>query len=185
MSSKKIKELLNRMRVRAGLVAAVAIILLARPTWISMAEGIALSLVGLGIRAWASGHLRKEKELAVSGPYRYSRNPLYFGNFVLGVGIVVGACSWWVLGLFVAYFSLFYPLIIRREKDRMNQLFPQQYEEYKKRVPSFFPSLRKQNSASQIKFSWPLFKQNKEYRALTGTAVFWLILAAKTLLLKP
>ena len=173
------------MRVRAGLIAAVAVIALARPTWISLVEGIAVSLVGLGIRAWASGHLRKEKELAVSGPYRYSRNPLYLGNFVLGIGIVIGAHSWWVLGIFVAYFSLFYPLIIRREKDRMNQLFPQQYEDYRKRVPSFFPSLRKQNLASQIKFSWPLFKQNREYRALAGTAVFWLILAAKTLLLKP
>jgi protein-S-isoprenylcysteine O-methyltransferase Ste14 len=183
MSDAKIKELLNRMRVRAGLIAAIAVVLLAHPAWLSLGEGVFISLLGLGIRAWASGHLRKEKELTVSGPYRYSRNPLYFGNFILGIGIVVGARSWWVLGLFVAYFGIFYPLIIRRERERMKQLFPEQYEEYRKRVPSFFPSLKKRTLPSKIKFSWPLYKRNREYRALTGAAVFWLILAAKILLL--
>jgi len=177
------KELLNRLRVRAGLIAAVAVILLARPAWISVVEGVLISLLGLSTRAWAAGHLRKEKELAISGPYRYSRNPLYLGNFILGVGIVVGSRSWWVMALFVAYFAIFYPLIIRREKERMKQLFPEQYEEYRKRVPSFFPSLIKQNFPSRIRFSWPLYKRNKEYRALVGTVAFWLILVAKILLL--
>lgn len=176
-------ELLNRLRVRAGLIAAIAVVLLARLTWISLIEGVCISLIGLSVRAWASGHLRKEKELAVSGPYRYSRNPLYLGNSILGIGIVVGSRSWWVFGLFVAYFAIFYPLIIRREKERMKELFPEQYEEYRKRVPSFFPSLKKRTPPSQIKFSWSLYTQNREYRALTGTGVFWLILAAKILLL--
>jgi protein-S-isoprenylcysteine O-methyltransferase Ste14 len=183
MINSRVKEVLNRWRVRIGLIVAIAVILFARPTWIALVEGIFISLVGLSVRAWASGHLRKEKELAVSGPYRYSRNPLYLGNFILGIGIVVGARSWWVLGLFVAYFGVFYPLIIRREKDRMKHLFPEQYEEYKKRVPSFFPSLKKRRFPSGIKFSWSLYKQNKEYRAFTGALIFWLILAAKILLL--
>lgn len=177
------EELLNRLRVRAGLIAAVAVILLAQPTWLSLIEGAVISLLGLSIRAWASGHLRKEKKLAVSGPYRYSRNPLYLGNFILGLSIVAGSRSWWVGGVFLTYFTIFYPLIIRREKERMKELFPEQYEEYRKRVPSFFPSLKRQNLASQINFSRSLYKQNKEYRALIGTVAFWLILAAKILLL--
>lgn len=183
MGDSSIKELLNRLRVRAGLIAAIAVILLSRPTWISIIEGVSVSLLGILFRAWASGHLRKEKELTISGPYRYSRNPLYLGNFILGVGIVAGSRSWWVLGIVAAYFAIFYPLIIRREKDRMRQLFPEQYEEYRKKVPSFFPSLRKRTFPSRIKFSWSLYKQNKEYRALIGAIAFWLILATKILVL--
>ncbi len=183
MMNPRVKELFNRWRVRVGWIAAIAVIILARPTWLALAEGIFVSVIGLAIRAWASGHLQKEKELTVSGPYRFSRNPLYLGSLIIGVGIVVGARSWWALGLFVVYFGAFYPLIIRRERDRMKQLFPEQYEEYKKTVPSFFPSLKKRSIPSGTRFSWSLYKQNKEYRALVGGLVFWLILTAKIFLL--
>ncbi len=183
MGNPALQEMLNRLRVRAGLFIAVAVIVLARPTWSSILVGILISLVGLIIRAWASGHLRKEKALAVSGPYRYSRNPLYLGNFLLGIGITAGARSWWVVGLCVAYYAAFYPMIIRRERERMRALFPQQYDEYRKKVPLFFPSPRKYLPA-RGRFRWTLYRKNKEYRALFGTILVWLILAAKLLLLK-
>jgi protein-S-isoprenylcysteine O-methyltransferase Ste14 len=175
-------EVLNRLRVRSGVFLALAVVLLARPTWTSILLGILVSMAGLAVRAWASGHLIKDKALAISGPYRYSRNPLYVGNFLLGIGVVVGARSWWVLGLFVIYYGVFYPLIIRREKDRMKKLFPDQYEEYGKKVPLFFPSLRKRLPAKG-KFNWALYMRNKEYRALQGTVLVWLVLATKLLIL--
>jgi protein-S-isoprenylcysteine O-methyltransferase Ste14 len=183
MVNPSFQETMNRLRVRAGLFLAVAVILLARPTWSSILLGILISFLGLVIRAWASGHLRKEKALAVSGPYRYSRNPLYVGNFLLGIGITAGARSWWVLGLCIAYYAIFYPMIIRRERERMKNLFPQQYIEYGKKVPLFFPSLRKHLPANG-RFRWSLYKRNKEYRALLGTVLVWLVLVAKLLLLK-
>lgn len=182
MTSSNWREILNRFRVRSGLFLAIAVILLARSSWTSIFLGVLISLLGLTVRAWASGHLSKERTLAVSGPYRYSRNPLYLGNFLLGIGIVVGARSWWVLGLFVIYYGVFYPLIIRREGDRMRELFPQQYEEYRKKVPLFLPSIRKHFPA-RGKWSRSLYMQNKEYRALQGTILIWLILAAKLLIL--
>jgi protein-S-isoprenylcysteine O-methyltransferase Ste14 len=183
MVNSSFQETMNRLRVRAGLFLALAVVLLARPTWSSVLLGILISFLGLVIRAWASGHLRKEKALAVSGPYRYSRNPLYVGNFLLGVGITAGARSWWVLGLCVAYYAIFYPMIIRRERERMKNLFPQQYSEYGKKVPLFFPSPRKHLPANG-RFSWSLYKRNREYRALLGTILVWLVLAAKLLMLK-
>jgi len=182
MISPKLEEVLNRLRVRAGLFLAIAVVILARPNWRSILLGVLITFLGLAIRAWASGHLSKERRLAVSGPYRYSRNPLYIGNFLLGIGIVVGGRSWWVFGLFVCYYGIFYPLIIRRERNRMRALFPQQYEEYGKKVPLFFPSFRKHLPAKG-KFSWALYLQNKEYRALQGTILVWLVLASKLLLL--
>lgn len=179
----RFEEALNRLRVRAGLLLSLAVVLLARPNWPSLLSGAAVSSLGLLIRTWASGHLRKEKELTVSGPYRYSRHPLYLGNLMIGLGIVIGARSWWVLGMFIAYFGIFYPPIIRREGNRMRQLFPEKYEDYGQKVPLFFPSLKKGRS-SPDRFSWPLYRRNKEYRALYGTVLFWLAVAAKMLLLK-
>jgi protein-S-isoprenylcysteine O-methyltransferase Ste14 len=167
------------------LFVAVVVLILARPTWLSVVVGMVISLAGLAIRAWASGYLRKEKALAVSGPYRYSRNPLYFGNFIMAIGIVAGAYSWWVLGLSAVYFGAFYPLIILRERDRMKELFPDQYEEFQRKVPSFFPSLLRRRLKSREKFRWALYKKNKEIRALAGMLAFWLVLAAKILLLNP
>jgi protein-S-isoprenylcysteine O-methyltransferase Ste14 len=176
------QEILNRLRVRSGLFLAIAVILLARPTWISILLGVLISFFGLAVRAWASGHLSKERSLAVSGPYRFSRNPLYVGNFLLGIAIVVGARSWWVLALFILYYGIFYPLIIRRERDRMRVLFPLQYEEYGKKVPLFLPSIKKHFPAKG-KWSRSLYSQNKEYRALQGTILIWLLLAAKLFIL--
>ncbi|MFZ2054415.1 MAG: isoprenylcysteine carboxylmethyltransferase family protein [Candidatus Aminicenantales bacterium] len=183
MVNPALQETLNRFRVRAGLFLALAVFMLARPTRSSILFGILISFLGLVIRAWASGHLYKEKALAVSGPYRYSRNPLYLGNFLLGIGITAGARSWWVLGLCVAYYAVFYPMIIRRERERMKNLFPQQYVEYGKKVPLFFPNPRKHLPANG-RFSWSQYRRNKEYRALLGTVLVWLVLTAKLLLLK-
>jgi type VI protein secretion system component VasK len=149
------QEILNRLRVRSGLFLAIAVVLLARSTWTSILLGVLISFFGLAVRAWASGHLSKEKKLAR---------------------------SWWVLGLFIIYYGIFYPLIIRRERERMRELFPQQYEEYGKRVPLFLPSIRKHLPA-RGKWSRSLYMQNKEYRALQGTILIWLVLAAKLFIL--
>ncbi len=171
-----------RWRVRAALLAFLVCLVLAKPTWKSVAIGAAVSLVGLLLRAWASGHLRKEKELAVSGPYRFSRNPLYLGNLILGLSLAVGAHSLPVLIIFILYFLVFYPVIILAERERMKRFFPEKYAEYVRRVPIFFPwrwPARAQNAA---RFDWRLYKKNREYRALLGGAVYWLILSARIIL---
>jgi protein-S-isoprenylcysteine O-methyltransferase Ste14 len=175
-------QMIYRWRVRSGLFVFLAIIVLARPTWSSIVIGLAVCAFGLLIRAWASGHIKKEKELAMSGPYQFTRNPLYLGNFLLGLSIAIGANSWWCAGLFAAYFLVFYPPVIREERERMKRLFPKQYEEYKKRVPLFFPSLTPFSSAHSLKFSRALYLKNKEYRALIGSLVAYGILIAKVLL---
>ena len=183
MISPGLREALHKVRVRAGSFLSVAVLVLARPTPESLVLGFLVAGVGLLIRAWASGHLQKEKTLAVSGPYRYSRNPLYFGNFFIGAGIAAAALSWWVLGLFAAYFGFFYPLIIARERDRMKQLFPGEYDDYGRQVPLFLPSFLRRHGGVPRRFSRELYLRNKEYRALIGAVVFWLLLAAKALLL--
>lgn len=171
-----------RWRVRAALIAFLACLALAKPTWKSIILGTALSLVGLLVRAWASGHLKKEKELAVSGPYRFSRNPLYLGNLILGLSLAVGANSLIVFIIFAVYFLAFYPVIILAERERMKKLFPDKYKEYIKHVPLFFPWRKPLAAGDDVRFDWSLYIRNREYRALLGGAVYWLILSARIIL---
>jgi len=176
------KKTIYRWRVRAGIFGIIPVIILSRPNKVSLLSGVGVCFIGLLLRAWASGYLKKEKELTVSGPYQYTRNPLYLGNFILGISCALGSYTWWGVIIFSAYFLLFYPTVIKKEKEKMKTLFPKKYEKYKKNVPSFFPSLRLYPSSDKIKFSWRIYRKNKEYRALIGSIVFWLILAGKLIL---
>jgi protein-S-isoprenylcysteine O-methyltransferase Ste14 len=161
------------------MIALFAVLVLAEPTPIRIAGGIAASALGLLVRAWASGHIRKEKKLAVTGPYRFSRNPLYLGNFILGLGIAWGTRSWWCLGIFLGYFLFFYPAVILEEHERMRCLFPADYAAYHKRVPTFFPTFKPFPSTDGSCWSLSLYKKNGEYRALLGTVTVWAIFVAK------
>lgn len=175
-------ERIWRWRVRSGTLSIILVLLLARPSWTSLAWGGVVAVLGLTVRAWAAGHLRKEKELAVSGPYRYTRNPLYLGNLLLGFGIGLAARSWWVAGLLLLYFLVFYPAIIQRERDRLTRLFPDSYPGYRALVPLFLPWPTKRAAAGNGAFRWALFLQNKEYRAEAGAAALWLLLVLKIVL---
>jgi protein-S-isoprenylcysteine O-methyltransferase Ste14 len=173
---------LYRWRVRAGALTAIAALILAAPKPYPLLGGVLLSFCGLALRAWSSGHIRKEKELTVSGPYRFTRNPLYLGNILIGSGFVLGSWSWWVFILFTLYFSIFYPVVILKEKKKMERLFPEAYREYDIQVPLFFPRMTGP-SRSEKKFSWARYIKNREFRALIGVLIFWGFLAAKILLL--
>jgi len=73
------------------------------------------------IRALASGHVRKNEALATSGPYAYTRNPLYLGSLLIGIGFAVAARSWWVgVALVVMFFAIYLPVI----RDEESFLLP-------------------------------------------------------------
>jgi protein-S-isoprenylcysteine O-methyltransferase Ste14 len=171
-----------RWRVRSAMLIAALSTLFAKPSKTSLILGGCISLAGLAIRAWASAHLQKEQELAVSGPYRFTRNPLYFGSFILGISFAIGANAFWPAVIFGVYFLIFYPVVILVEKERMEKYFPRQYREYKKHVPLFLPCLKSKSEKETTPFSFHLYMRNKEFRALIGTAVFWTILLIKFVL---
>lgn len=180
MSESKIITTIYQWRVRFSLLALILTILFARPILLSLLVGLTVTIAGLSLRLWACGHLIKEKELTTSGPYRYTRNPLYLGNIIIGIGVVIGSNSWGVIVIFAIYFLLFYPVIILEEKRRMQKIFPLQYSPYSKNVPLFFPNFRPSWPKSPRKFSWQLYKDNKENRALFGALIYW---AALTVLI--
>ena len=182
MPEARLKKRLYRWRVRAGLISVISVIILSKPDLSSLLIGLAVSFPGLMLRTWAAGHLKKDKELIVSGPYRSSRNPLYLGNLIIGVGVIVASRSLWVLGIFALYFLLFYPLIIQVEAKKLKKLFPQEYERYAKKTPVFFPYKKPFSLPKKKRFSGLVFRENKEWRALVGTVLLWLILSGKIIL---
>lgn len=179
MNKQNLVNTIYRWRVRCGLLAIILALILANPRLYSLVAGIILCTGGLLIRVWACGHLQKEDKLTTSGPYRYSRNPLYLGNLIIGLSVVIGAYSWWVLVIFIFYFGLFYPIVIDKEKKKMEKKFPQEYKNYQKKVPVFFPASKPHLKEEREKFSWIIFKKNKEFRALGGALIFWIIMWIK------
>src|SRR5262245_5493976 len=87
---------LQRLRVPIGFVTAILFAVTSQPTWSTLAVGVPIALLGILIRGWASGHLRKNAELATGGPYAHTRNPLYFGSFVMAIGCAICGGNWFL-----------------------------------------------------------------------------------------
>src|SRR5579872_5893361 len=116
-------KIARRIRVPLGFALAVIYFWLARPTWRSLLLGLLGIVPGLLVRALASGHVRKNESLATSGPYAYTRNPLYLGSLLIGIGFAVAARSWWFgLALVAMFFAIYIP-VIRDEEVFLRQNF--------------------------------------------------------------
>lgn len=174
------KRTLQRIRVPLGFIFAAVFFIFAKPTVITLVVGGVIAFAGVAIRAWASGHIRKAKTLAVSGPYARTRNPLYVGSFILGVGFTVAAGVWWLAGLFIALFlGIYLPVMLTEARD-MQRIFGAEFEEYSQRVPLFVPRLTAWKSGAG-KFDFQLYLQYREYRAAIGAAAAIAALATKGL----
>ena len=175
----------RRIRVPLGFLFAVLYLWLARPTWRSMAAGAIVILSGLLIRALASGYVRKNEALATSGPYRYTRNPLYVGSLLIGIGFAIAARSWWVgIGLGIMFFAIYLP-VMRSEEAFLRQRFPE-FDEYARRVPRLFPRPTfPSNAGNKVPsgFSLELYLQHREYNALIGALAMTAVLAIKIVLI--
>ena len=147
-----------------------------------MVLGSIVVLPGLWIRALASGHVRKNEALATSGPYAYTRNPLYLGSLLIGVGFAMAARSWWIgLLLLVMFFAIYIP-VIRGEEELLRQKFPE-FDEYARQVPRMFPRLGHPGAQEGSRaFSADLYRQHREYHALLGAFALMAALAMKLIL---
>ncbi len=162
-------QIARRVRVPLGFLFAVFYFWLARPSWRSMMLGAVVVAPGLLIRALASGHVRKNESLATSGPYAYTRNPLYLGSLLMGLGFCVAARSWWVGVVLVVMLVAIYLPVIRDEEAFLRRTFPE-FEEYARRVPRMLPRVarRSDDEKASAGFSWDLYLKHREYNALLG-----------------
>jgi len=128
----------RRIRVPLGFAFAAFFLWIARPSWASIAAGTAIAIPGILLRALASGHVKKDEELTTSGPYAYTRNPLYLGSLIMAVGFAIAARSLWVVALMLVMFFAIYLPVIRNEEEFLRQTFPG-FNEYAQNVPRLLP----------------------------------------------
>lgn len=174
-------EFWTRWRVRLGYPVAITCFLLARPTPMCLTIGAGIAALGLVLRGAAAGHLRKHERLATSGPYAYTRNPLYLGSALLAAGFLIASRSWVAAALLSAYSVLFYLVVMRREEQELRAQYGTAFDDYAARVPLFWPLVRPRElpgESGNEGFSWNLYFRNREYRAalgwLVGVAALWL-----------
>jgi len=180
MPSKFVK-FLQRIRVFSGFVIAAFFLVFSRPTSLTLAVGIMIAAIGVLIRAWACGHLRKSSELDVSGPYAYTRNPLYLGTFIIALGFGVASGSWWLFLVVAAYVGSIYFPVMNVEADVLEQRLGSEYRDYAQNVPLMFPRLTAWKKSDRS-FDFQLYWKNGEYNAAIGLAVASIFLALKSYL---
>jgi hypothetical protein len=181
------------MRVPLGFVLAAAYLWFAQPAWTWIGAGSIFVVAGLALRAAASGHIRKNRELTATGPYAYTRNPLYLGSILIAVGFIVAARNPWIALATLLMFVIIYLPVIRAEENYLRSAFAD-YDQYATQVPRIFPRLTPyrphagnlprgshvgatgtlrsgEQGADPVRYSRELYLRHREYNAALGSAL--------------
>jgi protein-S-isoprenylcysteine O-methyltransferase Ste14 len=165
---------LARLRVPLGFLAGFLVLWLSRPTWRLLVAGSVVAALGECMRVWAAGHLEKSREVTRSGPYRFTRHPLYVGSAIMAVGVAVASNSAVAAAATGLYVALTFSAAIRTEEAFLRQKFGAEYEDY----------CRGAGPAVERRFSLTRVWRNREYRAVAGMAAVFAILCLKAYLLR-
>jgi len=176
------QRIARRIRVPLGFLTAVLYLFelwRRAPRSAAIAWSLALVIPGLWLRAYASGYVKKNQELTTTGPYGYTRNPLYLGSMLIAAGFAVALMSWSVaLVLTIGFLAIYVPVIASEERF-LRATFPG-FDEYCRRVPRILPRLtraRDPNEGTSGGFSLELYLKHREYNALLGVVLLYLSLA--------
>lgn len=177
---------MQRWRVPLGFPCAALFLIFARPRPMTLIVGAAVAVPGLALRALASGHLRKNAALATTGPYAFTRNPLYLGSFLMGVGFTIASGRWFLGIAFAALFLGIYVPVMRVESTTLRELFGESYQRYAQAVPLFLPRLSRypQPCGGEASFDPALYRRYREYRATIGLVLAWALLAVRAYYLR-
>ena len=174
----------RRIRVPLGFVFAGVFLWLARPTAATMLASLALVLPGLWLRGYAAGYVRKNAELTTTGPYAYTRNPLYLGSMAIAFGFAVAGGRWSIGIALAGLFLAIYLPTIRSEETYLRSVFAG-FDAYAAQVPRLLPRLTPAaTGAGGGAFSRALYRHHHEYNAAMGAGAIYLALALRLWLLR-
>lgn len=162
-------KFLTRFRVFLGFVFAGVALYLATPTSATLSIGALIALCGELLRLWAAGHLEKSKEVTRSGPYQYTRHPLYLGSSLIGIGFAVAANHIIVAIIVVAYLLLTLTAAMRSEEAHLREKFGDAYDAY----------AEKRAQPMKRRFSLQRAIYNREHHTIAGLLAGFAILLAK------
>jgi protein-S-isoprenylcysteine O-methyltransferase Ste14 len=178
------QKIARRIRVPMGFLFAAVFLWLARPTWHSMLASLILVVPGVWLRAYAAGYVRKNAELTQTGPYAYTRNPLYLGSIMIAFGFAVAAWRWEILVALAILFTIIYLPTIRSEEQYLREHFAG-FDDYARKVPRLLPRLTPApTDVPPGQFSSERYLHHREYNACMGAIAIYAALAALLLFLK-
>ncbi|MGD2045860.1 MAG: isoprenylcysteine carboxylmethyltransferase family protein [Gemmatimonadota bacterium] len=183
-------------RVGAAWALVVPFLVLARPTSTSVLAGGCLAAAGVAMRAWAAGSIDKGATLATGGPYAHTRNPLYLGSFVIGIGVALAGGHWGWPVAFALVFATVYIPTMRREAGELADRFGERYRHYATNVPAFSVRLSTyrppgsavgdrgraahgDGDAAEPGFSWSRYARYREWEAALGVLGLFGVLVVK------
>ncbi len=175
----------RRFRVPLGFLFAVAFLIFARPSSASLLWSLLLVLPGLSLRGYAAGYVNKNAEITQTGPYAWTRNPLYLGSLLASVGFVSAGRSVWLLLAFLVLFAAIYGPVIWSEEQFLLRRFPG-YAAYMRAVPRLFPSpfryVRRSAASQSGSFSRERYRKHREYNSALGATLLYAVLLTLLLL---
>ena len=183
------KKTARRIRVPLGFATAALYLfeVIRQPAHpAAIAWSLALVVPGLALRAAASGTVRKNRKLAVTGPYAYTRNPLYLGSILIAAGFAVALLSWLLALVLAVGFALIYIPVIASEEQFLRATFPG-FDDYCRSVPRLIPRLiplrgsathdaEATSRKAEGGFSFTLYLKHREYNSALGAALLYLSL---------
>lgn len=167
----------RRIRVPMGFLFAAFYLWRARPSAASLAWSLLLVIPGQWLRAYASGYVKKNAELTVTGPYAYTRNPLYLGSALMAFGFAGASRSVWITVLLALLFTIIYVPTIYGEEQYLRSAFPA-FASYAEHVPRLLPRLTPARIPGSGSFSGALYRQHREYNSLLGVCAIYAVLVA-------
>lgn len=178
------QQITKRIRVPLGFLFAGIYFWFARPNQQSMLISLVLVVPGIALRAYASGYVKKNTELTVTGPYAYTRNPLYLGSMMIAFGFAIAARNLWItLALVVLFGVIYLPTILGEETYLLTHFL--EFDEYARSVPRLvprlFPWVRQGETRAASQFSWALYGKHREYNSVLGSTILFLALIARML----
>lgn len=164
---RRIAAAIARRRVTAGFLVGALTLWLARPTPRMFGIGAAVALAGEAIRIWAAGYLEKGREVTSSGPYAFTRHPLYVGSSLIAAGLAIASARVAVACIVAAYFAVTITAAVLTEEAELTDRHGPAYAAYRDgRAPSV-----------ARRFSLARAMRNREYRALVGLGAGLAVLA--------
>jgi protein-S-isoprenylcysteine O-methyltransferase Ste14 len=170
-------KIARRIRVPSGFVFAAFYLWKARASAVSLLWSLGLVIPGLLLRAYASGYVKKNDELTVTGPYAYTRNPLYLGSMMMAFGFAAASRSILITVLLVVLFTVIYVPTILGEERFLRSAFPA-FDAYSQRVPRLLPRLTAANLGGEGSFAGALYRRHREYNAALGAVAVYAVLIA-------
>lgn len=159
----------KKWRVWLAWLCGIALFLNSKTDDQSFRVGTLILMAGEFIRIWSAGFIEiKGRKLATAGPFAHVRNPLYLGNFLIGMGLVWISKNILNMTIYLAGFGILYWGTIKKEETELKERFGEAYLNYLKNVPSFFPRITPYSSREKTSFRWRLLGKHREHITLLG-----------------